>query len=61
MNVDNLQIKEEIGINDYTKFKKNKIQNSKGKLNFVKENDTKTLSNISNPNSCIFDGIVGIL
>ena len=51
MNIDNLQIKEEIGINDYIKFKKNKIQNSKNKLNFVKENDTKTLSNISNQNN----------
>ena len=51
MNIDNLQIKEEIGIKDYTKFKKNKIQNSKGKLNFVKENDTKTLSDISNQNN----------
>jgi hypothetical protein len=51
MNIDNLHIKEEIGIKDYTKFKKNKIQNSKGKLNFVKENDTKTLSDISNQNN----------
>ena len=51
MNIDNLQIKEEIGINDYIKFKKNKIKNSKNKLNFVKENDTKTLSDISNQNN----------
>ena len=51
MNIDNLHIKEEIGIKDYTKFKKNKIQNSKDKLNFVKENDTKTLSDISNQNN----------
>ena len=51
MNIDNLHIKEEIGIKDYTKFKKNKIQNSKDKLNFVKENDTKTLSDSSNQNN----------
>ena len=51
MNIDNLHIKEEIVIKDYTKFKKNKIQNSKDKLNYVKENDTKTLSDSSNQNN----------
>ncbi len=44
MNIDNLQIKEEIGINNYTKFKKIRFKTKKRNLNIFKENDTKTLS-----------------